>query len=278
MLKSLLNPKVRVALFLVLLNGLWVAAAALWLDRSQWLWVTPLALSINFLLLAYDQVLTFSHLQAKPLVGTDPWGLLNSVHELSSQFALRPPDVFLLDHPSAQIFTYAKTGRKSRLFVTTGLLGLLNSAELRAVLTYQMVAMQSSFTFLNYWLGAAVDLMLRIGEALESVTAFILGWTPPLKKWFVSPWIGLFKFFLIGARDFEKLDKKTALKIAHPEDLAKALWKMESYAQTQPWREAWVFSHMCMVSPFAAKPTLRWLTAQPALSQRIKRLVGRYPL
>lgn len=278
MVKSLLNPKVRIALFLFGLNAAWIIPASAWLERSEWLWVLPFALSINFILLSYDQVLTFSHLESEPVVGQDPWGLLKLVHSLSEQFQIAEPQVFLLRHPSAHVFSYAKTGQKSRLFVTEGLMELLSPDELRSVLTFQMVSMQSSFSFLNYWLGAAIDIFLRLGLGLERLSAFIFGWAPPLKGWFVSPFIWLFQTLLLSPADFEKLDQKTALKISHPESLARALWKMEAYAQTCPWKEPWVFSHMCMVSPLASKPVLRLLTAQPPLKSRIKRLVGRYPL
>ncbi len=278
MLKSLLNPRVRIAFFLLGLNAAWLVPATAWLERSEWLWVLPFALSINFLLLSYDQVLTFSHLDCEPVRGQDPWGLLKVVHRLSQQFQLPEPQVFLLRHPSAHIFSYAKTGQSSRLFVTEGLLELLPPEELNSVLTFQMVSMQSSFSFLNYWLGASIDILLRIGSGLERVSAFIFGWTPPIKSWFIGPWIWLFQTLLLSPQDYEKLDQKTALKISHPEDLARALWKMEAYAQTRPWKEPWVFSHMCMVSPLSAKPVFRLLTAQPPLKSRIKRLVGRYPL
>lgn len=278
MLKSLLNPRVRIVIFLLALNAAWIIPGLAWLERSEWLWVLPFALSINFLLLTYDQVLTFSNLDSEPVLGQDPWGLLKTVHHLSVNFEVTEPRVFLLRHPSAHIFSYAKTGRKPRLFLTEGLLELLSAEELRAVLTFQMVAMKSSFSLLNYWLGAAIDILLRVGSGMERLTNFIFGWTPPIKGWFISPFIWLFQSLLISPQDYEKLDKKTSLRIAHPELLARALWKMEAYAQTRPWNEPWVFSHMCMVSPLAGRPLFRLLTAQPPLKSRIKQLVGRYPL
>ena len=77
--------------------------------------------------------------------------------------------------------------------------------------------------------------------------------------------------------DFQKLDRRTSTMIDSPEDLARALWKMESYAQTQPWRESWVFAHMCIVSPLSYRSLQNFLRTQPPLKRRIKDLVGRYP-
>ena len=279
MLKTLIPPKVRVALFLLALNAAWIVSAWLWLDRSQWLWITPFALSINFFLVTYDQVLSFSELESQRVLGQDPWGLLRLVEEMSKKFELAaPPQVFLLNHKSAHVFTYSRSRKHHRLFVTKGALDLFSPNELRAVLTFQILGMRGAMSVLNYWLGAIVDLLFRLGRAIERTFEFVFGWTPPLASWFVGPWVGLLQLILISPRDYLALDRETALKIAHPEDLARALWKMEAYAKTKTWHEPWVFSHMCMVSPLAASPVWRWLTPQPTLQSRIKKLIGRYPL
>ncbi|MBX3023184.1 MAG: hypothetical protein KF799_16030 [Bdellovibrionales bacterium] len=277
-MKTWLNPKIRVILFLVLVNAAWMALAWFSFDRPTWLWLTPVALSINFLLLTYDQVLTFTRLHTQPVLGHDSWGLLKTVHELSEKFQINAPQVFRIEHPSAQVFCYAKTGRRTRLFVTEGALKLLNARELRAVLTFQMCVMTSNFSVLNYWLGAAVDLFYRAGRGLEKSFAFVFGWTPNISAGFVSPWIWLLHHTLLSASDFQKLDSETAAKIEQPEDLARALWKMEAYAQTQPWAEPWVFAHMCMVSPLGMRHVLKVFRIQPPLKSRIKELTGRYPL
>ncbi|MGE4132870.1 MAG: hypothetical protein AB7F86_14615 [Bdellovibrionales bacterium] len=278
MIKSWLQPKWRVALFLFLANVAWILATWKWLDRTQWLWVVPLALSINFLLLFYDQILPFSRTPSEVLEGQDPWGLLKMIHGLSEKFEIPCPEVHLIAHPSAQIFTFGKSRRRLKLHLTRGLLDLLSPEELYAVLTYQMEASQRSQTLLNYWIAALVDLVIRLANGVESLFAFIFGWRPPLTGWIVGPWMGVMQLLLISRQDFLLLDQKTALKISHPDDLAQALWKMESYAQTRPWRDSWVYSHMCMVSPLKSSAVFGFLRAQPTLPGRIKQLVGRYPL
>lgn len=277
-MKTLLNPKIRVALFLLILNAAWILAAWAWVDRENWLWITPIALSINALLLTYDQLLTFSELECEPLVGQDPWGLLKIVHELAEKFDVPSPQVFRVPHASAQVFCYGKTARRARLFVTEGAIKILSEAELRAVIAYQLTVVEYSYSILNYWVAALIDVLFRMGRGCEKIFALIFGWTPPLAKWLVSPWIALLQLFMLSRNDYRKIDGRAALKLAHPEDLARALWKMNSYSQTKPWREAWVFSHMCMVSPLSLSLWSRLLRIQPSLKGRIKGLIGRYPL
>lgn len=188
------------------------------------------------------------------------------------------PEVYMVAHPSAQVFAYARTRKRARVFVTEGAARLLRPRELEAVLTFQMMSIDRSLPILNYWIGALLDLIFRVGATVERAFAFVFGWAPPLAVWLIGPVSWLLHFFLLSRSDFRKLDKRTANMIDNPEDLARALVKMESYARTQPWREAWVFAHMCIVSPLDLGSMQNFLRAQPPMKSRIKDLLGRYPL
>lgn len=277
-MKSLLNPKLRVILFLLVINAAVVFVAKTGFERVHWLWIAPIALSINFLLLTYDQILKFSDLEGEPVLGNDPWGLLKLVHELARKHDLPAPKVFLVANESAQIFCYAKSRFQGRLYITQGALRLLKPDELEAALAYQLTVLEYSYSILNYWIGALIDIFLRVGRGIENLFALVFGWSPKLSALLVSPWIWLLQLLLLSSKDFRKLDSRAVLKLAHPDSLVRALWKMESYAQTKPWREAWVFAHMCMVSPLGMSLGLRTLRIQPALKGRIKGLTGQYPI
>jgi Zn-dependent protease with chaperone function len=277
-MKAWLNPKWRIWIFLILANAAWMTATWLWVDRENWLWVAPIALSINFLLLTYDQVLHFRAFNGHALIGNDPWGLLKIIHELSAELKIHAPQTFLIRNGSAQIFAYAKTRKQTRLFVSEGALELLTPRQLRAVLTYQMMAIRGQFNLLNYWMAAVLDMFFRIGRAIEKAFAFVFGWAPPLAAWFIAPWMWFLRATLLSSRDFERLDLETARQIDNPEDLAHALWKLEAYAQTKPWPEPWIFAHMCMVSPLSLRRSVTFMRVQPSLQSRIKTLTGRYPL
>jgi Zn-dependent protease with chaperone function len=278
LLKAWLSPKWRIWIFLVLANAAWMIAGWLWVERENWLWVTPIALSINCLLLTYDQVLHFRALNGQPLVGNDPWGLLKIVHELSVEFGVATPKTFTLATPSAQIFAYAKTRKHTHLFISEGALALLSPRQLRAVLTFQMLVIRGNYNLVNYWMAAVLDLFFRVGRTIEKSFAFIFGWAPPLAAWFISPVLWILRGALLSSSDFERLDRETARVLDNPEDLAQALWKLEAYAQTKPWPEPWIFAHMCIVSPLSFKKSMAFMRVQPPLKGRIKTLIGRYPL
>lgn len=274
----MINPKLRAILFLIFINSVWIVASWTFTDREHWLWITPIALSINFLLLTYDQVLTFKGLESHPLEGQDPWGLLKTANALCARFQLPEPRIFLIPHQSAQAFAYGRSKRSSRIFISEGALRLLTKPELEAVLTFQLLSLKNSLSILNYWSGALLDLVYRLGLLLEKAVAFVLGWTPKISVWITRPFMWLLQLTLMSPKDFQKLDAQTASRLGHAEDLARALWKMESYAQTLPWHDAWVFAHMCIVSPLDGTQMLNSMHVQPPLKRRITNLVGRYPL
>lgn len=277
-MKSWLKPKWRMAFFLIGANLLWMTAAWTWTEREAWMWITPIALSINFLLLTYDQVLNFSALESRPLVGHDSWGVIRTLKALSAESGLPEPKVFLIEHSAAQVFSYARTSREPRLYVTSGALELLTAGELHAVLTHQMVAFSRTLPVLNYWMGAVLDLFYRLGRGAEKSFAFIFGWAPGIAGWVVQPAMWMLKFLLISSKDMQTVDRETARRLNRPEDLARALWKMQAYAQTRPWPKPWIFAHMCFVSPLEWKTLSAWMQAQPPVKNRIQNLLGRYPL
>lgn len=287
MIQTWLNPRWRVWLFLSALNLAWLTASWLWLERETWLWVLPIALSINALLLTYDQVLSFrvfndtddEHEElCQSLQGQDAWGLVRVTRDLSERLGVTPPRVYLIRKPCAQIFTYARTRKSAKLFVTKGALDLLTPRQLRAVLIFELIAIRHSYHILNYWLGAWLDILNRAGKMFERAVKFVFGWSPPLAAWCLSPWLAVVRLFMISRSDFARLDRETIRHVDHPEDLAFAIWKMESYAQTQPWPDSLTFAHMFIVSPFRLRLATNVFKVQPPLQSRIKRIAGRYPL
>ncbi len=61
------------------------------------------------------------------------------------------------------------------------------------------------------------------------------------------------------------------------EVLARALWKLEAYAQTRPLAEPWTFASMCLVSPIPVGHVWKVLRGSRP-SPRGSSLAGRFPI
>jgi len=61
-------------------------------------------------------------------------------------------------------------------------------------------------------------------------------------------------------------------------DVARTLWKLDSFAKTRPFPVNLAEAHLFMVSPLARYPFWRFASAQPPTSARLKNLTGHTPL
>ena len=61
-------------------------------------------------------------------------------------------------------------------------------------------------------------------------------------------------------------------------DLAEALWKLNSYALTEPFQCPISMSHMFVVNPLTSEKWNSYFHAQPSANNRIRALIGHYPI
>lgn len=275
-MKSWLQPKWRIFVFLLIINLTWMVVTWTKLEPSLWTWIIPFALSINFVMVFSNQLVPSLPEEPKLLAGQDPWGALKIIHLTADKLGLTAPKVFLLDTASVLIYSYGRTPSRPCLFISRGAIERLSLDELEAVITYQLIGIQKSFHVLNYWLGSIVAVVYRLGDALESITATVFGFRPKISKTLTWPVIWILRLCLIDPKDYFGLDQATVRALNHSESLAKALWKMEAYAHTLPTNEPWTIAHMCMVSPLAS--SLSSNTFQPSLKVRLTKLTGDFPI
>ena len=244
----MVHPKVRVILFLVLLNLPWLVVTWWWGRVPESLWLVAVALSINVLWFSYDFVLSFSGLEptrTTALEGRDPWGLNNLVANLANRTGQGPPKIEEIDHATAQVFGYSRPGGATRLFVTRGLLELLSSAELKEVIAVEMGTFQSSRARLNYWAGALIDPVWRIASFTEKACDILFGQAPRIAAMITKPWALFVTKALLGSTNRRVPTREEGDSATFDS----AQWKMGAYAETRPWKEAWVIAHMCRVDP-----------------------------
>lgn len=266
-------------IFYVSLNVLIVALVWVAADRMGLLWIVPIMLSINLLVLTYGQLLDFSKLEGEEIAGHDRWSLHKIVKAASYKLQIPTPRVFLIPTQTPQALSFARSARHARIYVSEGLLERLTDDESAAILVQQMVALKMQAGVSFYFLGAWTDLLLRAGRAIDLSVSYLIGWKPQISVWPLTPVIWILQRLFIPKDIYLAMDRETAELLQSPEPLARALWKLESYAKTKPMPQSHlVWSHMCAVSPLREKRPWSWLKTQPHMKSRIKSLVGYYPL
>lgn len=280
----MLRMGVRAWIFYCVMNIFVVASVWMAADRIGLLWIVPIMLSINLILLTYGQVLHFLNLKAEPIKNFEQWPAAKtlqqkSIQPLVQQLEIPMPKFWLLKTDTLQAITVGIRPNDTRIYLSRGLLEKMSEQELLAIVTQQLVATHYQAGIGFYFVAALSDLLCRFGNIFDRTTSWIFGLKLSLSNWLIAPLIRILQVCLIPKDIYNKIDRKTAELLANPQDLARALWKMESYSKTYPLIEnQYVLSHACSVHPLPETKPLKWLRTHPDMKSRIKNLTGYFPI
>lgn len=209
----------------------------------------------------------------RTLLGQDPWGLGEMVSELSRKTRIPRPEVVVV---SLSVPTALSTGRHWRhatIFISEGLLKTLNQQELKAVLAHEISKIKRLDTFAHsvssslsgalLWLARKIDGIFGNKARLESA---------------LEPIALLPVHFSVGKSSYYKADQLASHLLGNPQALAQVLWKLHSYAGTQPLDVPRSTAHLFIVDPLTSSSYHRYFQKHPSVEQRIEKLVGYFPI
>ena len=88
----------------------------------------------------------------------------------------------------------------------------------------------------------------------------------------------LLYFLCIPNRVYYEADALAARLVQDPKDIAQVLWKLESYTATQPMQVPHDMAHLFVVNPLPKEDWYSRLGYQPNFEQRIRKLIGYFPI
>jgi heat shock protein HtpX len=248
-----------------------------------------LGLFIGFMLAVCMTLLVFNFgipdllrkFQAQKLEGQDAWGILDIVSQFADRLEMQPPSVFLIPSSTPLAFSLGRPGKTAALALSEGLLRKLSNSEIQAVIAHQISHIRTIDTFRvgvsSSLASAAIGLSQVLDQGLPTNWLNKKFQQKPFES-ILSPIAALLIRFAISNKDYFANDDLAASLIENKKDLASALWKMQSYAQTEPTKIIPCTSHLFIVNPEGLKESNWFFVTHPSLESRIRRLVGTYPL
>ena len=161
------------------------AAFAWWLGDGQG-WLVPLAaaLAAGGALYGYGGRLVLRLYRAQPVDPRQAPHLWAMVRELAGLADVAPPRLFVVEASAANAFVVGRVSRRAALVVTSGILRLLDEAELRAVLAHELAHVLRGDMLpatLAAALGGLLAVVSRAGMAVDDQAAADRpGWQSPL--------------------------------------------------------------------------------------------------
>ena len=280
-----------IALFLIIIAALGFVASYIWGGGSYTIFIGTIIGALAYTAFQYfaasGQALAISG--AHEIQKSDNPRLYRIVENLAITNGLPMPKVYIISDPAPNAFATGRDPQHAVVAATTGLLELMDDAELEGVMAHEIGHVQNydiRVTTVVFGLVVAIgflsDILLRMSffsggnrnnnNNGGNPIVLILG----LASIVIAPLVaGVVQAAVSRQREY-LADATGAMTTRHPDALASALQKLAEYGQPMR-RQNTSMAHMWISDP--TKPGIidRLFSTHPPLGERIKRLgeIGR---
>ncbi|MBU3668427.1 MAG: M48 family metallopeptidase [Candidatus Taylorbacteria bacterium] len=238
----------------------------------------------------YSDKIALRMAHAEPIDLVKDIELKRMVENIAITAGLPMPKVYIIRDPAPNAFATGRNKHHSAIAVTSGLLSMLDRAELEGVIAHEMAHIGNRDTLLATvvvilvgLLSIASDMFVRTsifgGRDSDNKAGGILAIIGVILL-ILSPIIGTIIQLAISRRREFLADATAALLTRYPEGLANALRKIENYAaHGAPLEHASdATAHMYFANPFGPSKMLKGVhklfMTHPPTEERIKALLG----
>lgn len=244
-----------------------------------------LVLATNSFIFLFEDRRILTLFKATPVEGRDPYGLQPMVHRLSLKARISTPIIYLIESPSPQTAVLGQGIKNGVILITSGLTKKLNPDELEAILAHQIVSLKN----LNTLAYSVASFLSSCIIAVTGTLDFLLRTIMVEKKNLRSaasqiftraalPFISLVLRISVRPSFYLHADFGASQLIAEPKSLARALWKLDSFANTIPLSVPISAGPKFIVNPLTQAGWMSSFNTHPETKERIERLIGYYPI
>jgi heat shock protein HtpX len=281
--RNKLNTVLIFIVFLVIIGGLgWLAG---YLYQNLTITIVVLVVAVLYAVVQYF----FAGRQAIAMTGAqrielaDNPRLYRIVENLAITTGTPMPEVYLIADPAPNAFATGRDPQHAMVAATTGLLEILNDAELEGVMAHELGHVRnydirvSMVVFgLVVAIGFLSDMLLRMtiwgggnrnNNSGGNPVMLVIGIVAML----VAPLLATLVQLSISRQREYLADATGALTTRHPEALASALGKLAAYGRPMAKQNS-SMAHLWISDPLKPGAVARLFSTHPPLVERIKRL------
>ncbi len=278
------NTWVIMAGFILIVGALGFLAAALLGDGSGVIFWAVMAGALIYVAIQYYQAgkQALAMAGAREIQKRDNPRLYRIVENLAITTGLPTPKVYLVDDPAPNAFATGRDPEHAAVAATTGLLEIMDDAELEGVMAHEMAHVKNldiRVTTIVFGLvvvvGLLADFLARMaffggmrrnggGHPMILIVGILAMILAPLLA-------GLIQAAVSRQREY-LADATGALTTRHPDGLASALHKLGEYGRPLKRQQA-SMAHLWMADPIQPGVIDRMFQTHPPIPDRIKRLM-----
>ncbi len=278
--KNKRNTFFTILLFLAIIGGLgWLAAA---IYGNVTIVIVTLVVAIGYALLQYftadKQALAMSGAIEIHSKAEHP-RLWRVVENLSITTGTPMPRVFVVSDPAPNAFATGRDPQHAAVAATTGLLEIMDDAELEGVMAHELGHVRNydiRLSMVVFGLVVAVgfisDMLVRMAffgrnNNNSNPVVLIFGIVAML----VAPLVASLVQLAVSRQREYLADATGAMTTRHPDALARALLKLEAYGRPMQ-RQNSSMAHLWIADPLKPGLAARLFATHPPIADRVKRL------
>jgi heat shock protein HtpX len=268
----------KTGLLMLTLTLILVAVGGLIGGRSGMTIALLLAFGLNFFSYWYSDRIVLKMYRAREVTETDVPELYAMVRRLASRAELPMPRVYIMEQPQPNAFATGRDPKHGAVAVTTGIMRILDDAELEGVLAHELAHIKNrdvlvgtvaatiagAISYLAQMAQWALIFGGRDDEDGNPVVAIVMMIVAPIAALLVQMAISRSREY--GA------DRGGAGIAGSPRSLASALKKLQAAAQAVPMKANAATSHMFIVNPLRGGGFTKLFSTHPPMEERIRRL------
>jgi heat shock protein HtpX len=274
------NSVFTILFFLAIVGGLGYLAAVIYQDLT--IVVITLVIATAYALFQYftadRQALSMSGAVEIRSVSEHP-RLWRTVENLSITTGTPMPRVFVISDPAPNAFATGRDPERAVVAATTGLLEIMDDSELEGVMAHELGHVRNydiRLSMIVFGLVVAVgfisDMFVRMaffgrGNNNGNPVVLIFG----LVAMLIAPLVASLVQLAVSRQREYLADATGAMTTRHPDALARALVKLETYGRPMR-RQNSSMAHLWIADPLKPGVIDRLFATHPPIPERVKRL------
>jgi heat shock protein HtpX len=239
-----------------------------------------IAFGFNFLAYFFSDKMALRFSRARPVTETEQPELYGIIRRLTTQIDMPMPSIHVIDSAQPNAFATGRSPKKAAVAVTTGILQVLDHAELEGVLAHELAHVKNRDILISSiaaMLGAAIAIIGRMALFGGGNRNNPLGLVGVVVSLIVAPLAAmLIRFAISRTREFHA-DKTGAEVTGQPLQLASALEKIAVGTARIPMNVNPATSQLFIDNPLKAvkgRGAMRLFSTHPPTEERIERLTN----
>lgn len=204
--------------------------------------------------------------------------LVSIVQQLSVRAGLPYPKVYIIDNPQPNAFATGRNPENAAVAATSGLLKLLNRAEIEAVMAHELAHVKNRDTLtmtITATLAGAISMLAQFGLFFGGNRNNALGLVGTILLVILAPLAAMMVQMAISRTREFAADKTGAAICGNPMALASALNKLQQSAGAIDNQEAEAnpaTAHLFIVNPLHGLKLDSLFSTHPRMEDRVRRL------